>query len=135
MTTRRDFLKTAGVLTAATAFMKPSDIFAQKSNPKKISTSKKLQLDWENFDGIMKFTFTVSGSSRKGTPIVITRLSWNGYSGYGEASSANTNIRCNSVGLFRYSVSIILLCNASNSDSLAPLSFAVLYCCRKSLTS
>ncbi|MBR2298705.1 MAG: twin-arginine translocation signal domain-containing protein [Bacteroidales bacterium] len=86
MTTRRDFLKTAGVLTAATAFMKPSDIFAQKSNPKKISTSKKLQLDWENFDGIMKFTFTVSGSSRKGTPIVITRLSWNGYSGYGEAA-------------------------------------------------
>ncbi len=86
MTTRRDFLKTAGVLTAATAFMKPSDIFAQKNNPKKISTSKKLQLDWENFDGIMKFTFTVSGSSRKGTPIVITRLSWNAYSGYGEAA-------------------------------------------------
>ena len=60
MTTRRDFLKTAGVLTAASAFLKPSDIFAQKNNPPKISKSKKLQLDWENFDGVMKFTFTIS---------------------------------------------------------------------------
>lgn len=86
MSTRRDFLKTAGIITAASAFLKPSDIFAQKSNPKKISGSKKLQLDWEDFGGVMKFTFTIAGSSRKTTPIVITRLSWNGYAGYGEAA-------------------------------------------------
>lgn len=86
MTTRRDFLKTAGIITAASAFLKPSDIFAQKNNPKKISGNKKLQLDWEDFGGIMKFTFTIAGSSRKTTPIVITRLSWNGYAGYGEAA-------------------------------------------------
>ncbi len=85
-TDRRGFLKTAGLMTAAAAFFKPSDIFAQKNNPKKISGSGKLQLDWENFEGVMKFTFTISGSSRKTTPIVITRLSWNGYTGYGEAA-------------------------------------------------
>ena len=34
----------------------------------------------------MKFTFTISGSSRTTTPIVITRLTWDGYEGYGEAA-------------------------------------------------
>src|SRR5574344_209130 len=87
-TNRRTFLKTAGFLTAATAFLKPSDIFAQKKSKIKPSGSKTLQLDWENFEGIMKFTFTISGSSRKTTPIVITRLSWNGYTEYGEAAMA-----------------------------------------------
>lgn len=86
ITNRRTFLKTAGLLTAATAFLKPSDIFAQKKNSVKPSGNKNLQLDWENFEGIMKFTFTISGSSRKTTPIVITRLSWDGYTGYGEAA-------------------------------------------------
>lgn len=85
-TNRRDFLKTAGILTAATAFFTPSDIFAQKKSNVKPSGSRKLQLDWENFEGVMKFTFTISGSSRKTTPIVITRLSWDGYTGYGEAA-------------------------------------------------
>ncbi len=83
---RREFFKTAGIVTAAAALLNPMDIFAQKKHQVKISENKKLQLDWENFEGVMKFTFTISGSSRKTTPIVITRLSWNGYTGYGEAA-------------------------------------------------
>lgn len=85
-TNRRTFLKGIGLLTAASAFIKPSELFAQKRNTTKPSGSKKLQLDWENFQGVMKFTFTISGSSRSTTPIVITRLSWDGYVGYGEAA-------------------------------------------------
>lgn len=86
ITNRRNFIKTAGLITAAAAIFNPSDIFAQKNNPKKISGSKVLQLDWENFDGKMKHTFTISGSSRNFTPIVISRISWDGYFGYGEAA-------------------------------------------------
>ena len=84
MTTRRNFLKAAGLLTAAATIFNPSDLFAQRG--KKISGSKKLQLEWQNFDGVMKYTFTIAGNSRKFTPIVITRLSWNGHVGYGEAA-------------------------------------------------
>ena len=46
----------------------------------------RLALEWKNFTGVMKHTFTISGSSRSSTPIVITRITWNGYSGFGEAS-------------------------------------------------
>ncbi|MBR5249323.1 MAG: dipeptide epimerase [Bacteroidales bacterium] len=84
-TDRRTFLKTAGLMTAAAAFLDPATLFAQRK-ARKGSGNKTLQLDWENFDGVMKFTFTISGSSRKTTPIVITRLTWDGYTGYGEAA-------------------------------------------------
>lgn len=47
---------------------------------------KKLLLEWEDFTGVLKHTFTISGSSRSSTPIVLTRISWNGFTGYGEAS-------------------------------------------------
>lgn len=83
MSDRRTFLKAAGLLTAGAALWKPSDLFAKA--PKK-SGSKKLELAWEDFQGVMKFTFHISGSSRTTTPIVITRLSWDGYEGYGEAA-------------------------------------------------
>ena len=59
MSDRRTFLKTAGLLTAAAALWKPSDLFA--ANPVKKGAGKKIELDWEDFQGIMKFTFTISG--------------------------------------------------------------------------
>ncbi len=34
----------------------------------------------------MRHVFTIAGSSRTTTPIVITEISWDGYTGYGEAS-------------------------------------------------
>src|SRR5574344_716958 len=86
MSDRRTFLKTAGVLTAAAALWKPSDLFASSRMATKKSGNKNLQLEWENFMGKMKYTFTISGSSRTETPIVITKLTWDGYSGYGEAA-------------------------------------------------
>ena len=43
-------------------------------------------MEWEDFNGILKHTFTISGSSRSSTPIVLTRLSYDGYTGYGEAA-------------------------------------------------
>ena len=86
MSDRRTFLKTAGLLTAGAALFNPANLFAKADAARKKSGSKKLELAWEDFQGIMKFTFTISGSSRTTTPIVITRLSWDGYEGYGEAA-------------------------------------------------
>ena len=86
MSDRRTFLKTAGLMTAGAALFNPASLFARGDAAKKKTGSKKLELAWEDFQGIMKFTFTISGSSRTTTPIVITRLTWDGYTGYGEAA-------------------------------------------------
>ncbi len=59
---------------------------ADEENGGSIVSKGPLKLEWENFTAEMKYTFSVSGSSRTTTPIVLTRLHWCGYTGYGEAS-------------------------------------------------
>ena len=86
MSNRREFLKAAGLMTAAAALWHPRDLFAANAAKKRKVATNKLDLQWENFMGKMKYTFTISGSSRTTTPIVISRITWNGYAGYGEAS-------------------------------------------------
>ncbi len=86
MSNRREFLKAAGLMTAAAALWHPGNLFAANAAKKSKVATNKLDLQWENFMGKMKYTFTISGSSRTTTPIVITRITWNGYSGYGEAA-------------------------------------------------
>jgi L-alanine-DL-glutamate epimerase-like enolase superfamily enzyme len=86
MSDRRQFLKAAGLMTAAAAFWHPRDLFAANAAKKSKVATNKLDLQWENFMGKMKYTFTISGSSRTTTPIVISRITWNGYAGYGEAA-------------------------------------------------
>lgn len=98
-TSRRDFLKRAGLISAAAlvaptglpAFDKAGNIAGGNagtpSRPVGSNASKgRLTLEWEDFTGILKHTFTISGSSRSSTPIVLTRITWNGITGYGEAS-------------------------------------------------
>ena len=107
-TTRRDFLKRAGVVSAA-AILSPSAFVPASAGKRSAAAGymadgmglsgmpglssgagsaegKKLLLEWEDFTGVLKHTFTISGSSRSSTPIVLTRISWNGFTGYGEAS-------------------------------------------------
>ena len=94
-TTRRNFIRKAGLLTAA-AVAAPSALLAGKTSetdPAGMVSGTgsgkgkgRLALEWKDFTGVMKHTFTISGSSRSSTPIVITRITWNGYSGFGEAS-------------------------------------------------
>jgi len=80
MSDRRTFLKQAGLISAL-GLVRPDFLFSKTAK-----ADNKLRLEWEDFTAIMKYTFTISGSSRSSTPIVITKLSWNGYEGYGEAS-------------------------------------------------
>lgn len=53
---------------------------------KRRSAASKLQLKWTPYDLQMKHVFTISGSSRKTTPVVLTSLTYDGVTGYGEAS-------------------------------------------------
>ncbi len=88
MNNRRNFLKQAGLLTAAAAFLSPAQIFAQKnpSNAKKLSGSKKMELSFVPYDAQMRHVFTIANSSRTTTPIVLTKITYDGYTGYGEAA-------------------------------------------------
>lgn len=87
MTDRRTFIKTAGLATAA-AIISPSRMLAgglrEMRSPAPSRTG--LHLEWQNFTGRMKYTFSISSSSRDTTPIVLTKLSWGGITGYGEAA-------------------------------------------------
>ena len=85
LTSRRNFLKSAGLLTAAAAILNPAEIFAQKGIARS-AASKVMKLSWVPYTGIMKHVFTISNSSRSTTPIVLTRIEYDGYVGYGEAA-------------------------------------------------
>ena len=85
-TDRRSFLKSAGLLTAAAAVLNPATIFAQAERGKKVKGSKKLELSWIPYDAQMRHVFTIANSSRTTTPIVLTKITWDGYTGYGEAA-------------------------------------------------
>lgn len=98
-TSRRDFLKQFGMVSAA-AIAAPAGLLSAERSGTAAGTdypvtgthasgggSKgRLDLEWEDFTGILKHTFTISGSSRSSTPIVLTRITWNGMTGYGEAA-------------------------------------------------
>ena len=45
-----------------------------------------MKLTWTPYDLQLKHVFTISGYSRKSTPVVITRIEYDGLIGYGEAS-------------------------------------------------
>ena len=87
ITTRRNFIKSAGLLTAAAAFINPADIFARSArNSVKKTGRKKLVLSWLPFDAQLRHPFTISNFTRTTTPIVLTEITWDGYTGYGEAA-------------------------------------------------
>lgn len=73
------------MLTAAAAFLNPSSLFAQR-NAKKSGASKVMKLEWLPFNAQMKHVFTISNSSRTTTPIVLTQITYDGVTGYGEAA-------------------------------------------------
>ena len=77
-------------LAAAAAVANPVRLFASGASSKrrsgKVSGTDKMVLTFEPFEARMKHVFTIAGSSRSTTPIVLTKISYQGYVGYGEAS-------------------------------------------------
>lgn len=45
-----------------------------------------MELTYKPYDLQLKHVFTIAGNSRKHTPVVLTKLNWEGITGYGEAS-------------------------------------------------
>ena len=84
---RRNFLKTSAVLAATAAVTSPAQLFAKgMQGQQKKPASGKMELTFEPFEAKMKHVFTIANFSRSTTPIVLTRITWNGCTGYGEAS-------------------------------------------------
>ena len=84
---RRNFFKTSAVLAATAAVTSPAQLFAKgMQGQQKKPASGKMELTFEPFEAKMKHVFTIANFSRSTTPIVLTRITWNGYTGYGEAS-------------------------------------------------
>ena len=84
-TDRRNFLRTAGLLTLA-GMTGVETLFAA-SGKKAIPPSKKgLSLSFLPYELQLHHVFTLANSSRKSTPDMLTRLEFDGVVGYGEAS-------------------------------------------------
>ena len=75
---RRDFFKTSAALAASAAL--------PGCNVARGGFSDDLLLDWRPYTGCLKYTFTIATYSRTETPLVLVRLRWRDYVGYGEAS-------------------------------------------------
>ena len=69
---------------AATAVSNPVKLFAQTGKAK--GASKKIEFSFQPFEAKYHYTFTISNFSRNSTPGILTKISYDGYTGYGEAS-------------------------------------------------
>ncbi len=94
---RRQFIKTSAAITTGLsvaslpAGAKAGGKIFPYSLPAHTQTggktpSAKMKLSWRSYDLELKHTFTISGFSRKSTPVVLTKIEYDGLTGYGEAS-------------------------------------------------
>lgn len=88
---RRNFLKTAGLATAACAL--PSAAVSCKSGDNRVKTfnfnrlgQASFKLSFEPYELSLRHTFTVASYSRTTTPDVQLKLEYDGFTGHGEAS-------------------------------------------------
>jgi L-alanine-DL-glutamate epimerase-like enolase superfamily enzyme len=82
MQNRRQFLRNSALAVATLAVPKTS--FAFPGN--KRHSSNKMKLSWTPYNLQLNHTFTISGYSRTTTPVVLTKIEYEGLEGYGEAS-------------------------------------------------
>lgn len=83
---RRQFLKTSATVAAA-AFVVPTfDKYSSRLNAGVRNKSSKMNLSWTPYNLQLKHTFTISGFSRTTTPVVLSKIEYDGLVGYGEAS-------------------------------------------------
>ena len=82
---RRDFFKTSAALAAAAALPGCREASGGAASCA-VSVGDNLILDWKPYTGQLKYTFTIATYSRTFTPLVLVRLQWREYTGYGEAS-------------------------------------------------
>jgi len=79
---RRNFIKKTALFTAG-GLLLPRITY---SDMKGVYPKEGLKLTFEPYHLKLKHAFTLSGSSRRSTPVILTRLKFGGITGYGEAS-------------------------------------------------
>lgn len=82
-TTRRNFIGLTGIAAAGLSLGKSAmagRVIQQKPS------SGKIKLFFEPYNLSLKHVFTIAGSSRTSTQVMLTRIEYNGITGYGEAS-------------------------------------------------
>jgi L-alanine-DL-glutamate epimerase-like enolase superfamily enzyme len=82
---RRLFFRNSGLVLLGSLLLPASCSLFSKPG-KKNSRVKKLTLTFEPYELLLKHAFTLATSSRTTTPVMITKLEYDGYTGYGEAS-------------------------------------------------
>jgi L-alanine-DL-glutamate epimerase-like enolase superfamily enzyme len=82
-TGRRSFLKGVGAASLATAI--PLTGCKTQAAPAVIGNGR-MKLSFRPYELQLLHTFTVAGSSRNTTPVVLTEITYEGFTGYGEAS-------------------------------------------------
>jgi len=85
MESRRNFIRTSGLL-AFTTFAGFETVFAAMKNKPKKFAGKGLKFSFAPYDLQLRHTFTLANSSRNTTPDVLTRIEFEDFTGYGEAS-------------------------------------------------
>ncbi|HBX45465.1 dipeptide epimerase [Limibacterium fermenti] len=81
---RRQFIQTSA--SAAAVIAAAPLISAVKPTRKPTNVSVNMKLSWTPYDLQLRHVFTISGFSRKTTLVVLTRIEYDGLTGYGEAS-------------------------------------------------
>tara|TARA_A100001391_G_scaffold160138_1_gene118719 strand:- start:129 stop:1292 length:1164 start_codon:yes stop_codon:yes gene_type:complete len=89
---RRDFLKAVGAASLGTALPWTPCGAEERPAPPPVPVAPahigtgKMKLSFRPYELQLKHTFTVAGSSRNTTPVVLTEIEYEGQTGYGEAS-------------------------------------------------
>ena len=84
MSDRRGFVKKVGLISGAIGFL--SYGCSGNNQKRKGNTSKNMILRFKPYEVELKHVFTIAGSSRRTTPVMLTEIEYNGVIGYGEAS-------------------------------------------------
>lgn len=83
---RRQFLSSFALATLGAGFAsQPTMLFAQNGK-KSVSAGSKIKLTFKPYDLQLRHVFTISNFSRTTTPVILTQISYDGVTGYGEAS-------------------------------------------------
>ncbi len=82
---RRNFLKSVGAVSLAATLPAAACHSKPKGAPPVIGNGK-MKLSYRTYELQLRHTFTVSGFSRDTTPVVLTTIEFEGFTGYGEAS-------------------------------------------------
>lgn len=85
---RRNFLKAAAItaIGSGIAASTPLNLFAQNSKKAASAGNVKMKLAFKPYDLQLRHVFTIANSSRTTTPVVLTQITYDGVTGYGEAS-------------------------------------------------